>query len=241
MWSPIAILDRLSVLGCWLREVAILVVLDLLMVTPGCAILQLEAGCAPHHHPATRPCLFLPRRPVAIWARPNTIPPPTCLLKVWRARTKAAFVETFTELSVTFVEVVTITGTSLAPAPSKKPPGRRRSLLPSQVPGVEVAVRAVAGGARHPPHSLPHTLLLLPSVHEHCNMDWDDSNQGEWSASWFTNLNVWLLVIIFSPQCLTAWMSLLLSSRQRPLHRLAGARRDHLDIVALWHCDIETL
>ena len=79
-------------------------------------------GASPNPPSATT-TLFLRPRPMAIWARPNTSPPPALRIKVC-VLPKAAFVETFTELSVTFVEItlITKTGASLAPAPGEDSP-----------------------------------------------------------------------------------------------------------------------
>ena len=95
-----------------------------------------QLGASPNPPSATT-TLFLRPRPMAIWARPNTSPPPALRIKVC-VLPKAAFVETFTELSVTFVEItlITKTGASLAPASGQDSPCRpflAGSILPVEV------------------------------------------------------------------------------------------------------------
>jgi hypothetical protein len=126
----------------------------LLMLKPAClqACLMLKpapanVSCAIHHRrhqlganqPSATTTLFLRPRPMAIWARPNTTPaPPALRIKVCRVLPKAAaFVETFTELSVTFVEITfTETGACLAPASGQDSPCR--PFLAPKVSAIEI-------------------------------------------------------------------------------------------------------
>ena len=117
---------------------------SLLLLKPAPA----NVSCAIHHRrhrlgaspnpPSATTTLFLRSRPMAIWARPNTTPaPPALRIKVCRVLPKAVLVETFTELSVTFVEITfTETGARLAPASGQDPPCR--PLLAPKVGAVEI-------------------------------------------------------------------------------------------------------
>ena len=116
----------------------------LLMLKPAPA----DVSCAIHHRrhqlgaspnpPSATTTLFLRPRPMAIWARPNTTPaPPALRIKVCRVLPKAVFVETFTELSVTFVEITfTKTGARLAPASGQYSPCR--PFLAPKVRAIEI-------------------------------------------------------------------------------------------------------